>query len=512
MSKPKKEFLLSKIVSTLGPASAKESVVEQLIKEGVGVFRINFSHGTFDEYESLLNLVRRASKKLNIPIAVLGDLSGPKIRVGKVVEGGVDLKVGQQVAFQKEPIETQNSASGMVTFSTTYTNLCDEVTPGETIMLNDGFVRLTCQEKREGRLICLVEQGGIISSSKGVNLPDTDLSVPALTEKDITCVKFAVEKGFDYLALSFVRKADDVKQLKELLRQYGARTIDRSPFSQIELSVGEIKDQVERTIPVISKIEKPQAVENLEEILRETDAIMVARGDLGVEMDLAEVAVTQKRIIKLCREYGIPCIVATQMLESMIESPTPTRAEVSDVANAIFDGADAVMLSGETAVGKYPVETVRMMNRIAERSNAFLKTEPLAPLALLKSSDRYSRIAALSKSVYTVVKEMDAKFIIVWSHLGGEAVYLSQQRSPRPILYFSPYESALRKTALLYGIEPIYMPSQTSNSGFFQSVDKWLLEHQWAQKGDTVVFIVSEPITQTKVTNEMVIHSVGEQI
>jgi pyruvate kinase len=200
------------------------------------------------------------------------------------------------------------------------------------------------------------------------------------------------------------------------------------------------------------------------------------------------------------------------MLQSMIESPTPTRAEVSDVANAIFDGADAVMLSGETAVGKYPVETVRMMNRIAARTNAFLKAESLAPSPLLQSPKRHRRTAALAKSVYTVVKEMDAKFIIVWSHLGGAAVFLSQQRIPRPILFFSPYESALRKTALLYAIEPIYMPFQTSNTGFFRSVDRWLLEHHWAKEGDTVVFIVSEPITRASVTNEMVIHNLGEPI
>ncbi len=512
MSTSRTDFLLTKIVSTLGPASAEKSVIEKLIQEGVRVFRFNFSHGTFEEHERLLHLVRGASQKLNIPIAVLGDLSGPKIRVGKVHEGGVDLQAGQLVAFQKEPIEARSVASGPVTFSTTYADFCDEVTPGETILLDDGFVRLTCQEKREDRLICRVEDGGIITSGKGVNLPDTDLSVPALTEKDIACVEFAVAKGFDYLALSFVRKAEDVRQLKELLRQHGARAVDSPPFSQIGPSDGQVKDQMEGTIPVISKIEKPQAVENLEEILRETDGVMVARGDLGVEMDLAEVAVTQKRIIKLCREYGIPCIVATQMLQSMIESPTPTRAEVSDVANAIFDGADAVMLSGETAVGKYPVETVRMMNRIAARSNAYLKAEPLAPSPPLQSPKKYHRTAALAKSVYTIVKEMEVKFIIVWSHLGGAAVYLSQQRIPRPILYFSPFESALRKTALLYAIEPIYMPAQTSNTGFFQSVDQWLLERQWAKEGDTVVFVVSEPITRATVTNEMVIHNVGEPI
>ncbi len=512
MNKQKKEFPLTKIISTLGPASGKKSVVEQLILEGVRVFRINFSHGTFDEYEQLLLLVRNASKKLNIPIAVLGDLSGPKIRVGKVVEGGVDLQVGQLVAFQKEPIETQKATSDLITFSTSYANFCDEVTPGEKILLDDGFVRLSCEKRQEGRLICRVEVGGIITSSKGVNLPDTDLSVPALTEKDITCVEFAVAKKFDYLALSFVRKANDVKQLKELIRKFGARAIDKSPDSQIVSTFDEVKGRVEETIPVISKIEKPQAVENLEEILQETDIVMVARGDLGVEMDLAEVAITQKRIIKLCRAYGIPCIVATQMLQSMIELPTPTRAEVSDVANAIFDGADAVMLSGETAVGKYPIETVRMMNRIANRSNAFLKSEPLPPVPSIQTPEKFHRTAALAKGVNAIINEIDAKYVIVWSHLVGAAVYLSQQRIPLPVLYFSPYESALRKTSLLYAINPIYMPPKTSNKAFFQNVDQWLLEHHLAQKGDTVIFIVSEPIDQISETNNLVIHTIGEPL
>jgi len=512
MNNQKEEFLLTKIVSTLGPASSTVSVIEKLIEEGVRVFRINFSHGTYQEYEQLLVRVRDASKKLNIPIAVLGDLSGPKIRIGKVVDGGVDLQIGQLVEFQKEPIETQVPTSGNIKFSTTYASFCDEVIPGEKILLDDGFVRLTCVEKRKGRLICRVEAGGVITSSKGVNLPDTDLSVPALTEKDIDCVKFAVDKGFDYLALSFVRTAEDIRQLKEILRQNGARTLDNSALSQIEPTLEEVKDQLEGIIPVISKIEKPQAVDNLDEILKETDAVMVARGDLGVEMDLAEVAVTQKRIIKLCRENGIPCIVATQMLQSMIDLPTPTRAEVSDVANAIFDGADAVMLSGETAIGKYPVETVRMMKRIAERSNAFLKAEPLASPPHMHSRKSQHRTAALAKSVYTVVKELDAKFIIVWSSLGGAAVYMSQQRIPRPILYFNPYESALRKTALLYAIQPIYMPYQTSNTAFFQTVDQWLLKHSWAKNGDTIVFVVSEPITRLAGINEMVIHNVGDPI
>jgi pyruvate kinase len=509
MSQP---FLLTKIVATLGPASSDPVVIEKLILEGVRVFRINFSHGSFDEYDMLLTRVRQAGKKLQIPVALLGDLSGPKIRVGQVVDGGVELKQGQRVEFQKESIITKEDENGRIVFSTTYPNFIDEVQPDETILLDDGYVRLICLEKKEDRLICQVVDGGVITSKKGVNLPDTDLSVPALTEKDIKCAEFAVEKGFDFLALSFVRTGEDVRLLKDKLRELGARPDDDFPYNEGDLEFSAIEVENDNIIPIISKIEKPQAVTNLEDILRETDGVMVARGDLGVEMDLAQVAVTQKRIIKKCHEYGMPCIVATQMLQSMIDSPTPTRAEVSDVANAIFDGADAVMLSGETAVGTYPLLAVKMMNRIAQQTNDYLKTQPLVAAPPQKVSQRHRRVAAIANSVRTIVEELDVKFIVVWSQLGGAAVYLSQQHIPRPILSFSPNEAILQRTALLYAITPLYLPAQTSNSGFYQTVEKLLLDNKWAQKGDAIVLVAGEPITRSGLANEIVIHYVGDAI
>lgn len=514
MSQSKKDFLLTKIIATLGPASADPATIEKLILEGARVFRINFSHGTFDDYEQLLNWVRTASEKLNIPVGVLGDLAGPKIRVGQVVKGGVELRIGHTAEFQKEPILTiaPDDDSASIVFSTSYPRFIEEVQVGENILLDDGYVRLICREKKENRLICQIEQGGTITSNKGVNLPDTELSVPALTEKDRVCVEFAVTHHFDFLALSFVRQGEDVRQLKHLLRRLGARPTEAMPLSESDLLFSAVEVESESIIPVISKIEKRQAVENLKDILRETDGIMVARGDLGVEMDLATVAVTQKRIIHLCRKYGMPCIVATQMLQSMMDSPTPTRAEVSDVANAIFDGADAVMLSGETAVGRYPIESVRMMNRIADRTNDYLKGQPFVSPPLARVADSYRRAAAIAASVRAIVEDLEIKYIIVWSQLGGAAVYLSQQRIPRPILVFTPSPAILRRTALLYALTPIYLASQTSNTDFFQTVDRLILDNDWAQKGDAVVFVLAEPITRVGVVNEIVIHYLGDSI
>ncbi len=504
-------FLLTKIIATLGPASANPEIIEQLILEGVRVFRFNFSHGSLDEHKEYLQRVRRASKKLEIPIGVLGDLAGPKIRVGRVQEGGVNLHSGDRVEFQKEAVLTTAPGKGKpVVFSTTYPQFIKEVQPGERVLLDDGAVRLLCTDKSADRVFCSVVDGGLITSHKGVNLPDTHMSVPALTENDVKCAEFAVKQKFDFLALSFVRRAQDIKQLKEKLNEFGARPSEDFPFREHDLEFSAIEVESESIIPIVCKIEKPQAVDNLQDILRETDAVMVARGDLGVEMDLAEVAVIQKRIISLCLDYGIPVIVATQMLQSMMNSPTPTRAEVSDVANAIFDGADAVMLSGETAVGSHPVDAVRMMNRIAQKTNAYIKSKPMLRPTPKKITEVHRRVAAVAHSIRSIVQDMDVKYLVIWSQLGGGAVYLSQQRIPRPILFCSPSAAMLQRTSLLYGIKPMSMPQPESKAAFFKSVDDLLLEQQWAQQGDTIVFLLAEPIDKIGIANEIVIHYVGD--
>lgn len=505
MADYQKEFQLTKIIATLGPASDDLETIVRLIEEGASTFRINFSHGTFEEYEGLLNTVRRASEKTGLPTAVLGDLSGPKIRVGQVVANGVCLEDGGVVEFKKQPVVTGSSATGdtdRVVFSTNYPRFIEEVKPGQRVLLDDGNVQLRCIEK-SGRgenqtLTCKIIHGGLITSQKGINLPDTELSTPALTERDYQCANFAVEKGFDFLALSFVSSASDVRQLKDHLRKRGARN-------------GESDTETPRKfIPIISKIERPQAMADIEAIVNETDGIMVARGDLGVEMDLAEVPVLQKQIVSLCHKFGKPVIVATQMLQSMIDSPSPTRAEVSDVANAIFEGVDAVMLSGETAVGKWPVEAVTMMSRIVRLTNEHVQKQNVEtrPSTQLRSS-KY-RTAALAHGVNVIMRDIEAKLVAVWSASGGGPVYLSRNRLPRPIIACSDDPAALRRMAIMYGLKPFFMERPASTAAFIVRVDRLIQEKGWASKGDPIVVVSGEPMGQVGRTNKLSIHYLGD--
>jgi len=507
------EITLTKIIATLGPASSSEEVISRLIVEGVDVFRINFSHGKLEDYEALLNKVRAAGRKLGMPVAVLGDLPGPKIRLGEVCPEGIELFPGQLVYFTE--LNKQATADEPVIFSTNYPKLLDEVKPGERMLIDDGAVQLVCKEKEvmaDGiRITAVVTEGGRVSSRKGLNLPDSELSLPSLTDRDRELTRFAVEKGFDFLALSFVRSGKDIRELKELLGELGARPGEPRYHSVSHSDITIMEGTYKGFIPIISKIEKPQAVRDLEEILKETDMVMVARGDLGVEMDLAEVAVIQKQIIASCREFGIPVIVATQMLQSMIDSATPTRAEVSDVANAIFDGADAVMLSGETAVGKHPVESVRTMNRISLKTNEYIRKTSHSFSIPGKMKELRYRSAAMAHGVKTIVDETDVDFIGVWSELGGSAVFLSQCRIPQPIYAFSPDERTVRLLTILYGVQPVLMEKPTDSTEFMSRADGIALERKWAKKGDTAVYISREPISQLGLTNMVNLHYIGEE-
>ncbi len=508
MNNPEKaNFLLTKIIATLGPASSPVETIKELIREGVRIFRVNFSHGSLDSFSVLIDHVRQASAETGYPVAVLGDLSGPKIRVGQVVEKGVMLVPGMQVDFQREDVIANDPGNWKVTFSTTLPLLIDEVRPGHRVLLDDGNVSLNCTGNSPGHLHCEVISGGLITSKKGINLPDTALSVPALTDWDLQCVEFAVKKKLDYLALSFVRSAADVRILKTRLKELGARSSE--PLRYRESSPQEIPDDF-FFIPVISKIEKPQAMDDLDNIIAESDGIMIARGDLGVEMDVAEVAVLQKRIISACHDQGVPVIVATQMLQSMIESPVPTRAEVSDVANAIFDGVDAVMLSGETAVGKYPSATVRIMNRIARLTNQYIREQKIShPVPKAIQNSRY-RSAALAHGVKSMVNDIDARMIVVWTKSGGGALYLSQLDMPRPILACSDNPSTLNRLALLYGVHPILMEQPEHSSEFIEAADKMILRNGWALPGEPVVFVWGKPIISSGLTNTVYIHYLGE--
>jgi pyruvate kinase len=508
------KFLLTKVIATLGPASESPQMIRKLIEEGVDAFRLNFSHGSMEVHAEMLDRVRQASRELDIPVAVIGDLSGPKIRIGEVPEGGITLSPARTVEFVSAAKGDKcREEADRIILTTNYPGFIKEVLPGHRILLDDGAIALECKQKtgsgENRKLVCRVLNSGLITSHKGVNLPETDLSVPALTEKDHLFIEFAVEHNIDFLALSFVRTAKDIISLKDRLRELRARPERPRITDPQHDALKKDPPYGGQFIPVISKIEKPQALVNLEEILRETDLVMVARGDLGVEVELAEVAVHQKRIMHLCHEYGVPVIVATQMLQSMIQSPSPTRAEVSDVANAIFDGADAVMLSGETAVGKYPLEAVRMMNRITEKTNDYLRSHgtPLAMPHHFRQGTKES--AAIAHGVKTIVEDIDIKMIVTWTHLAESVVYLSQYHIPLPILGFSNRGEDLRKMALLYGLMPMYMEPPKSGSQFIRQVDQMLIERKWAKTGEALVFVLGEPIGRVGISNRLVIHYLG---
>lgn len=500
---------LTKIIATLGPASAGTDNIKLLVGGGARVFRINFSHGTLQSFEALISQVRQASLETGVPVAVLGDLSGPKIRVGQVATGGIMLEKGMRVTFRREEHITEGAENGMVSFYTTLPSMIDEVVPGHRVLIDDGNVELVCTGHEAGSLVCEVVEGGLITSKKGINLPDTHLSVPALTDWDHECIEFAVRMRVDYLALSFVRNAGDVMQLKKRLSELGARPVE--PIRYRETEGRELPGDF-LFIPVISKIEKPQAMDDLDAIIRESDGVMIARGDLGVEMDVAEVAVLQKRIISACHDHGVPVIVATQMLQSMIEAPTPTRAEVSDVANAIFDGVDAVMLSGETAVGRHPAGTVRIMNRIARLSNRYILGQKFSRSVPRVMQESKYRSAALAHGVKSIVNDIDARLVVVWTRSGGGALYLSQLDMPRPILAFSPNRDTLNRLALLYGVQPLYMVQPEHSSDFIRQADDMILENHWANKGEPVVFVYGKPILSSGMTNTIYIHYAGDEL
>ncbi len=505
-------FLMTKIIATLGPSTSEKDRIRELIEAGVRVFRINFSHGSFESYDTLLSNIRSAAKELGIYVSVLGDLSGPKIRIGKVVEEGIELKKDDEIFFVSGKVVTGTPGNER-NFSTTYSPFMEEVRLGERILLDDGNVEVSPIRKagkgKDTKLQCKVLVGGKLTSSKGVNLPESELSLPSMTEKDYECLAYAVKKKFDFVALSFVRKAEDIRVLKNKMLELRVRP------KGLDITGGDMgfsTSYESNYIPIISKIEKPQAIDNLEEIIKETDGVMVARGDLGVEMELAEVALLQKKIIMTCLQHMKPVIVATQMLQSMIQDPVPTRAEVSDVANAILDGADAVMLSGETAVGKYPVESVRMMNRVAMKTHQYQVQGLTGRGKFMPYEGLLSRKAAMARSVNLMARDVQARLIITWTHSGGSTVFLSQQRMAIPIIACGENIERLQQLSLLYSITPVHMKQPASGSQFIRAINKLVLKNGWAEKGDPVIVVASSPIDRRGVTNRVVIHMVGENV
>ena len=473
-------MIKTKIIATLGPSCAEAGILDAMIDNGVDVFRLNFSHGTLDEHDKLLETLNAARSRHHQMTAVLGDLCGPKIRIGRIEPQGQMLYTGDKVT-----IVPGNQVGTAHRFGTNYEHFNQDVKIGHRIFLDDGQITLNVVGRDGEDLVCEVVDGGTLSSRKGINLPDTRIRIPSITEFDFECIDWAIERNLDFLALSFVRSADEVNQLKEYILKAGA------------------------DIKIIAKIETPQALAHLEPIVDAGHAVLVARGDLGVEMDLAEVPLIQKRITKMCRDFGKPVIVATQMLQSMIQSPTATRAEVSDVANAIMDYTDAVLLSGETAIGKYPVKAAQTIERIARVTEAYLDKQYTVVHPKSTTTEELAITAAMARSLGQLVEDIDAKFVAVWSQSGSSARLLSKARIDVPILALSSDERSCRQMCLHYGVIPCCRPIPEDIRQFTYLIDKLIIENNWAQAGDKIVLVAGQPLGTAGTTNSINIHNIN---
>ena len=444
----------TKIVATIGPATQSEEVITELIKAGVTTFRLNFSHGDHDGHAERIKTIRKVSDILNIDIGILQDLQGPKIRLGRFKDGPVKIFKGDKFSLTPKEINCTNKIANV-----TYDKLLEEVSEGKRILLDDGRVEMTVENInfKEEVLECRVTVGGVISNNKGVNFPDVQLSVKALTEKDKRDLIFGLQSGVDWVALSFVRNPSDMNEIKSLINEHGYST------------------------PVVAKIEKFEAIDQIDSVLPLCDGVMVARGDLGVEMPAEEVPLLQKELIKKANTLGIPIITATQMLDSMASSPRPTRAEVSDVANAILDGTDAVMLSNETAVGDYPIEAVKTMATIARR------IERDYPQKAIESHLPSTIPNAISAAVSSIARQLDAAAIIPLTKSGSTAHNVSKFRPPTPILATTSERSVARRLQLVWGVTPILIESQERTSKTFSKAMQLGQELGILNQGDLVV-------------------------
>ncbi|NJK61042.1 MAG: pyruvate kinase [Oscillatoriales cyanobacterium SM2_1_8] len=468
-------FQRTKIVATLGPASRDPEILRQAIAAGLSVARLNFSHGTYAEHAATVRLLRELAQEMNTPIALLQDLQGPKVRVGMLPE---PQKLIPGAPLVLMPITAWTGAPNTVPMD--YPDLASEAQPGNRVLLDDGLLELRVTAIAGDETHCEVVRGGLLKSRKGVNLPDLDLRLPSMTEKDKEDLAFGLAQGVDWVSLSFVRKAEDIVQLKQMIAAHGYHT------------------------PAIAKIEKPQALACLPEIVAVADGIMVARGDLGVELNPEKVPLAQKTIVRECNRQGIPVIVATQMLESMIEQPRPTRAEASDVANAILDGADAVMLSGEFAVGKYPVQAIEMMARIAREVEAVYQPENLPP-------DVLDETHAIGEAIHTIADVLPLRCIVVSTRTGYSARLVSSERLPLPVYALTCEPATYFRTNLLWGIVPILMESgcERDFETFVTAAEQTLRQRGQAQPGDRLLVVGGIPMNQGANTNFLKIHRVG---
>src|SRR5881398_1887227 len=469
-------FRHSKIVCTIGPATCSPGMIDRLFAAGMDVARLNFSHATYEEHAQSITMIRAASGKHEKPVAILADLQGPKIRTGALAGGGpVMLRAGRRFIITAAKVLGDSTR-----VSTTFTALPREVHRGDRVLLSDGLIELRVEQVREREIVCEIVNGGALGQHKGINLPGLQLRVPALTPKDRADLRFALKHGANYIAVSFVRRPEDVLLAKQLIRRAG------------------------RDTPVIAKLEKPEAIENLDAILLAADGVMVARGDLGVEMNPERVPVVQKTIIARARELRRPVITATQMLESMTENPRPTRAEASDVANAIFDGSDAVMLSAETASGKYPIEAVSMMARIIEEAEASIKE-----FSRPASQEKFKVAETVAELVWHASRELHMKVIAVFTHSGFTARLVSRYRPLVPIVAFSPEAETRRRMALIWGVVPRNIQDVQKVDGLAKVAEKRLLEERLVRKGEIVGIVAGSPMGIRGTTNFMKFHVIG---
>lgn len=466
-------FAKTKILSTLGPATSTVDKLEQLIDAGADAFRLNFSHGNFESFENLFRNIDAVCKKKSMPIAILIDLQGPKIRIGKLESDEVEIERGDEIE-----ITTSDVIGTKKIISTSYKLLPTDARVGNDILIDDGLIHLRVIKKKKNSVVCEVVEGGILKPQKGMNLPDMELSTASFSDKDLENLNFALNHRVDFIALSFVRNAGDILGLREIINKKS------------------------KNIPIIAKIEKPEAVKNFDDILNAADGIMVARGDLGVELDPEDVPVIQKQIIRKCKSVGKLVITATQMLESMINNPVPTRAEASDVANAVWDGTDVVMLSGETSVGKFPIEAVRTMN------NILLKTESNSDFNLnihyeipkLFSDNLFD---STGKAIADIADQINANIIVVFTHYGRKAKVISKYRPEAKIIAISDNFNTLNRLNLYHGIKPYYLEKFDSEESAIDKANLVLTDNNLIKKGDVVIFTAGAPHTEKSRSNWM---------
>lgn len=464
----------TKIVCTLGPAVASEQGIHDLVVAGMDVARLNFSHGDYADHQQNYEWVRQATDKTGRAVGILADLQGPKIRLGRFVEGETYWENGEVVRITVDDVEGTHDR-----VSTTYKGLAKDAKPGDRLLVDDGKVGLVCLEVDGNDVVCKVVEGGPVSNNKGVSLPGMDVSVPALSEKDEADLRFALNLGVDFIALSFVRSPADVDLVHKIMDEEGRR------------------------VPVIAKLEKPEAVEALESIILAFDAVMIARGDLGVEVALEEVPLVQKRAIQIARENAKPVIVATQMLDSMIENSRPTRAEASDVANAVLDGADAVMLSGETSVGRDPWNNVRTMARIVRTAESAKIVPPLAHIPRTKRG-------VISYSARDIAERLNAKALVAYTTSGDTAKRMARLHSSLPLLVFTPNQSVRSQLALTWGAQTFLTEPVHNTDDMMAQIDRQLLAMEQYNRDDMMVVVAGTPPGIVGNTNMIQVHNLGD--